>query len=256
MYELYNKLADSKMYTKLNLSHACQQIELDEDSKLFTTIITTNGLLYGVNCVSGIFKKVIEQVIHIPFTAVYLDAIVVNGATIIEHKTNLKLLLDRLFKTVLRLKREKCDFMKNSVIFLGPIIESKWKLYPFEWPDAPWYRVHIDHTEIRGNISLVIIIDTQSKHIDTHRVNILIHTSYPRQALIMQLESYDKLYLHMGFQILSVLIMVLHSQVENLSNSVHTMILKVFIHPLFTPRQWIGWVSGTNNQIRIEEDGR
>ena len=40
-------------------------------------------------------------------------------------------------------------------------------MHPFEWPGAPWYRVHINHTEIRGNISLVII-DTQSKHIDTH----------------------------------------------------------------------------------------
>ena len=61
VYELYNKLTDSKMYTKLDLSQACQQIELDEYSKLLTTIITTNGLYmysilpYGVNCVPGIF---------------------------------------------------------------------------------------------------------------------------------------------------------------------------------------------------------
>ena len=61
----------------------------------------------------------------IRLTAVYLDDIVVNGATIIERRTNLKLLLDWLFKAVLRLKREKCDFMTNSIIFLGPIIESK-----------------------------------------------------------------------------------------------------------------------------------
>ena len=85
-----------------------------------------NRLPYGVNCAPGIFQRVIEQVIHgIPFTAVYLDDIVVSGATITEHKTNLKLLLDRLSKTGLRLKREKCDFMKNSIIFLGHIIDSK-----------------------------------------------------------------------------------------------------------------------------------
>ena len=42
VYELYNKLTDSKMYTELDFSQVYQQIKLDEDSKLLTTINTTN----------------------------------------------------------------------------------------------------------------------------------------------------------------------------------------------------------------------
>ena len=102
------------------------------------------------------------------------------------------------------MKREECDLMKNSVIFLGPIIKSKGirptengieaitQLHPFVWPDAPWYRVHIDHTEIRDNI---VITDKQSKHIDAH--------------FLPPTNSYttiEKLHLHMGFQIVLFLI--------------------------------------------------
>ena len=65
VYELYNKLTDRKIYTKLDFSQAYQQI--DEDSKLLTTINTTNGpyiyniLPYDVNCALGVFKKSLNK---------------------------------------------------------------------------------------------------------------------------------------------------------------------------------------------------
>ena len=43
------------------------------------------------------------------------------------------------------------------------------QLHPFEWPDQPWYRIHIDHAEFEGQLILVIV-DSHSKFIDAHIV--------------------------------------------------------------------------------------
>ena len=41
--------------------------------------------------------------------------------------------------------------------------------HPFERPDQPWYRIHIDHAEFEGQLILVIV-DSHSKFIDAHIV--------------------------------------------------------------------------------------
>ena len=41
------------------------------------------------------------------------------------------------------------------------------QLHPFEFPNQPWYRIHIDHAEIEGK-TILIIIDAHSKYVDAH----------------------------------------------------------------------------------------
>ena len=43
--DLFTKLTGGVMYTKLDLSHAYQQVVLDEESRKLTTINTSKGLL-------------------------------------------------------------------------------------------------------------------------------------------------------------------------------------------------------------------
>ena len=43
------------------------------------------------------------------------------------------------------------------------------QLHPFEFPNQPWYRIHIDHAEIEGK-TILIIIDAHSKYVDAHIV--------------------------------------------------------------------------------------
>ena len=99
---------------------------LHPDSQKFTTINTTKGLFmytrlpYGINCALGILQITIEHVIQgIPGTAVYPDDVVCTGVDELSHRNNLKLLLDRIQSVGLRLKREKCEFMEDSIVFLG-----------------------------------------------------------------------------------------------------------------------------------------
>ena len=64
----------------------------------------------------------------IPRVAVYLDDIILMGVTKAEH---LNLVLGRLEEAGLRLKREKCKFLADKVVYLGHKIDQH-GLHPVE----------------------------------------------------------------------------------------------------------------------------
>ena len=118
--DLFTKLTGGVMYTKLDLSHAYQQVVLDEESCKLTTINTSKGffeyerLPYGVSSSPGIFQRIMEQLFqNIPMTVVYLDDVLVTGKTPEEHDRNLEIVLSRLQEAGLHLKREKCTFDRS-----------------------------------------------------------------------------------------------------------------------------------------------
>ncbi len=120
------------MYTKLDLSHAYQQVVLDEESRKLTTINTSKGLFeyerlpYGVSSSPGIFQRIMEQLLqNIPMTVVYLDDVLVTGKTPEEHDRNLEIVLSRLQEAGLHLKREKCTFRQKSCKYLGHEIDTE-----------------------------------------------------------------------------------------------------------------------------------
>ena len=86
--DLFATLGKGKTYTKLDLAHAYQQIELDDKSKELATINTQKGLYrycrlpFGVSSAPAIFQRTIEDILHsIPNVAVYIDDILVTGSS-------------------------------------------------------------------------------------------------------------------------------------------------------------------------------
>ena len=91
------------LFTKIDLSQAYQQIPLDETSKSYAIINTHKGLFrytrlpYGISSAPGIFQRVIESVLQgISGVMVYIDDILVTGATQEEHLRALDAVLTRL----------------------------------------------------------------------------------------------------------------------------------------------------------------
>ena len=130
--DLYAKLSGGKYYSKLDLSHAYQQVPLDEESQRLTTITTSKGLFaytrlcYGVSSAPGIFQRIMEQVLQgMPMVAVYLDDILVSGSTYSEARHNLHAVLQRLQDAGLTLKLEKCEFLQDSVTYLGHKLDAE-----------------------------------------------------------------------------------------------------------------------------------
>ena len=134
--DLYATLANGQAFSKLDLSHAYQQIVLDKSSKPCTTINTHQGLFvynrlpFGVSSSPGIFQRIMDGLLsNLPGVAVYLDDILITGKTQQEHLNNLSGVLQKLSDAGLRLKKEKCSFLASSVVYLGHKITSE-GLYP------------------------------------------------------------------------------------------------------------------------------
>ncbi|KRZ81929.1 Uncharacterized protein T08_655, partial [Trichinella sp. T8] len=113
--DLYQALRGGKTFTKLDLSDAYLQVELDEESKRILVINTHKGL-YQYNRL---------PFAGIPNVAAYLDDIILTGATDDEHQRTLKLVLGRLKEFGLRIRKEKCTFFQKKVEYLGDILSSK-----------------------------------------------------------------------------------------------------------------------------------
>ena len=130
--DLFAKLSGGKMFTKLDLSQAYQQVRLDAASKELVVINTHRGLFrynrlpFGVSSAPGIFQRMMENLLRgIDKVVVYLDDILITGTSEEDHLSTLEKVLKRLQDARLRLKRNKCKFMLPSVSYLGYQIDAE-----------------------------------------------------------------------------------------------------------------------------------
>ncbi|XP_056138781.1 uncharacterized protein K02A2.6-like, partial [Lampris incognitus] len=136
--DLFATLAGGTLFSKLDLSHAYQQLELEKDSEKYLTINTHKGLYvyhrlsYGVSSAPSMFQNVMDQILQgLEHVTCFLDDILVTGRTREEHLRNLDEVLSRLESYGVRVKRAKCDFMQEKVEYLGHLIDKE-GLHPTE----------------------------------------------------------------------------------------------------------------------------
>ena len=97
-------LAGGEKFTKIDLSQAYQQLELDEPSRKLLTINTHRGLYqpqrlqFGVHSTTGIFQREVDKrLTGIPNVKVRVVYILVTGKNDMEHLNNLERLTYRGF---------------------------------------------------------------------------------------------------------------------------------------------------------------
>lgn len=130
--ELFHMLNGGQKFSKMDLSDAYMQVELDGNSMKCTTINTHRGLFqytrvpFGVAPAPAIFQSTKEKTLAgIDDVVIYLDDITVTAPNDAEHLERLGKVLERLRKAGFRLKKEKCEFMKERMEFLGHVVDSQ-----------------------------------------------------------------------------------------------------------------------------------
>ena len=130
--DLLADLSGGKYFTKLDLTQAYLQLELDDASKEYTTINTHKGLYrynrlpYGISSAPGIFQRTMENILQgIPQVRVRIDDILVTGCSEDDHIQRLREVMKRLKDAGVRLKKKKCEFLASEIVYLGHHIDAE-----------------------------------------------------------------------------------------------------------------------------------
>ncbi|CAH8601572.1 unnamed protein product [Schistosoma rodhaini] len=129
--DLFIKLNGGRYFSKLDLSEAYLQVEVDEDSRELLTINTHRGLYqfsrlpFGVKPAPAIFQQIMDTMLsNLEGVAVYLDDIIVVASSAHELMSRLDVVLNRISQAGFQLQKEKCQFMLDSVKYLGYIFDK------------------------------------------------------------------------------------------------------------------------------------
>ena len=117
---------EAKFFSKIDLKQAYHQLELDEESRFITTFTAHEGLYqykrlnYGTNSAAEIFQNVLQQNLSdIRGVKNIVDDILIHGKTRKLHDEALENCLKRLAALNLKVKGEKCEFLKKEITFFG-----------------------------------------------------------------------------------------------------------------------------------------
>lgn len=129
--EGFFSLAGGKVFTKLDLKHAYNQLKITKDTAELLTLNTPLGLMkmnrlaYGVNAATGIFQRLMCSILAgIDGVACLLDDVVISGCTVEQHDQRVESVLQRLNEVGLKLNKSKCVFAAKRVTFLGYEIDE------------------------------------------------------------------------------------------------------------------------------------
>lgn len=143
-------------------------VGISEESRKLTTINTHKGLFhynslpFGISSAPSIFQRTIETLLAgIPNVAIYIDDILVSGASESEHLETLEKVFKRLLEAGLTLKLQKCQFilvftwcpilatLSMSMVYIRHLIRLK----RYEMPQHLQISQNLNHS----SVSLIII---------------------------------------------------------------------------------------------------
>lgn len=131
---ILSMLRDAKYISSIDLRKAFWQIPLDKNSRektafsipgrgLFHFNVVPFGLKNSAQCQQRLMDLVLSPKLE-PKVFCYLDDIIITSSTFEEHISILYEVLARLKSANLTINLEKCQFFKNSLKYLGYVVDS------------------------------------------------------------------------------------------------------------------------------------
>lgn len=129
--DLLLQLRGSRFFGKLDCKSGYFQLGLDEASRKYTAVDTKEGrfqfcrLPQGVNCAPRIFQRVMRSILDgISNVLVFIDDVVIHGATWTEYLDTLYKVLRRFEDVGLTLNGAKCVFAARELKVLGHVVSA------------------------------------------------------------------------------------------------------------------------------------
>ena len=124
--ELFSELAEAKVFTVLDLSHAYLQLPVKEESQKLLTINTHKGLFaytrlpYGIKSAPFAFQQAMDEILEgINNAMCYLDDVLLVSKSKEEAIKLLDRVLKRFKEKGVKVNFEKCKFLSSQVKYLG-----------------------------------------------------------------------------------------------------------------------------------------
>lgn len=130
-----DKLRDAKYLSSLDIKSAYWQIKMAEDSKPLTAFtVPGRGLFqfcrmpFGLHNAPARWQRLIDGVLGLdlePYVFVYLDDIIIVTQTYEKHLEILREVSRRLKQAGLTVGRDKCNFGRPELRYLGYVVDAK-----------------------------------------------------------------------------------------------------------------------------------
>ena len=116
--DLFAKLNGGKLFSKIDLSEAYLQIEVEPECRELLTINMHRGLYQynrppsGVKCAPAIFQQTMDTMLaDLPFATAYLDDIIIVSQNEGDHGAHLGRVLNKISEYGFRVEPEMCSFL-------------------------------------------------------------------------------------------------------------------------------------------------
>ncbi|XP_058170027.1 uncharacterized protein K02A2.6-like [Anopheles ziemanni] len=130
--DIFATLAQCQFFSKIDLSDAFLQVEINEQYRPLLTINTHRGLYHynrlppGIKIAPAAFQQLMDAMLAgLNRTSGYMDDVVVGGRTEREHDENLLNLFRRIEDYGFTIRAEKCAFKMTQIEYLGFIVDSQ-----------------------------------------------------------------------------------------------------------------------------------
>ena len=130
--DITNVLGGAKFFSKIDLLKGYFQIPVAEEDKEKTAIVTPFGTFifnftcFGLRNAGATFQRMMDQIFEdIPCVIVYIDDILIFSKTLKQHYQDIRKVLRILKENGLVVRKDKCEWVKTSVEFLGHHLNAR-----------------------------------------------------------------------------------------------------------------------------------